>query len=85
MKKEEMSSLDLPTLQRKKEKLGTVLKVIYGFIILYLSFVVYFLLTKDFDINRFGPLVAGFGGLAVVISNLKQQEKLMEEEIASRQ
>lgn len=84
MKKNELESLDLPTLQSKHSRIQTGLKVMYGFAIVYLAFVGYALFTREFDINRFGPLVAGFGGLAVVLTNLRQQTKLLEEEMARR-
>ncbi len=84
MKKRDLSTLDLPTLQKKKERAATVQKIVLGMILLYLAFIVYFLLTKEWEAQRFGPLVAGLAGLVAATGSLKRQMTRVEEEIARK-
>ncbi|MBX2870664.1 MAG: hypothetical protein KTR30_01150 [Saprospiraceae bacterium] len=84
MKKKDLSSLDLPALQKKRDRAARVQKVVLGLIIFYVVFIIYTFVTKEWEASRFGPLVAGLAGLAAATSSLKRQISQVEQEMASR-
>lgn len=84
MKQKDYSSLDLPTLQNKRDRVIIVTKIVFGLILLYIGLMIYFLITKDWEVSRIGPLVAGMAGLAAASSSLRRKLKQMDEEITKR-
>ena len=84
MKKRDLSTLDLSALQKKKNRAATVQKIVWGMILLYLAFIVYFLLTKEWKAERFSSLMAGLVGLAAATGSLKRQMTRVDEEIAKK-
>lgn len=84
MKQKDYSAIDLPTLQNKRDRAATVNKIVLGLILLYIGFMVYFLISKDWEASRFGPLTAGMAGLVAATSSLKRKLQRMDEEIEKR-
>lgn len=84
MKQKDYSSLDLLTLQNKRDRVIIVTKIVFGLILLYIGLMIYFLITKDWEVSRIGPLVAGMAGFAAASSSLRRKLKQMDEEITKR-
>ena len=84
MKKRDLSTLDLSALQKKKNRTARVQKIVWGMILLYLAFIVYFLLTVEWKAERFSALMGGLVGLAAATGSLKRQITRVDEEIARK-
>lgn len=84
MKKRDLSTLDLSTLQKKKDRAATVQKIVLGLILVYIGFIIYTIVAKEWEATRFGPLVAGLAGLVAATSSLKRQISQIDIEIANR-
>lgn len=84
MRKKDLTTLDVFALQSRRKRAKTVSMVIYSLILFYIGFMVYLLVTKDWDTMQFAPLVAGFAALVAAIASLRRQISSIDQELASR-
>lgn len=84
MKKKDLSTLDLPALQKKRDKASIIQKIVLGMIIFYIAFIIYTFLAKEWEVDRLAPLVGGLAALVAATASLRKQLTQVEEEIARR-